>query len=39
MEKNFLALKGTESKISVVQSKGNHYTDYVTVALTATTLC
>jgi len=39
MEKSFFGLKGTESKISVVQPKGNHCTDYVIVALTATALC
>jgi len=39
MKKSFLALRGTESKISVVQSKDNHYTDYAIVALTATASC
>jgi len=39
MEKSFLALKGTESKFSVVQSKVNQYTDYDIAALTATALC
>jgi hypothetical protein len=38
VEKSFLELKGIESKISVVQPKGNHYTDYAIVALTATAL-